>query len=143
MRVLGHFSLWYRRNPVATRAAVDIEGTFTDLVYLDGEGREVGLGKGSTTHGRFEDGVMDVLGEAAFDEVEFLAHGTTVIINTLTEHRSAVTALLTTSGFRDLLEITRANRPDLYNLLYRKPKPFVPRRLLLEVADRSTTRAKC
>jgi N-methylhydantoinase A len=74
----------------------------------------VALGKGSTTHGRFEDGVMDVLGEAAFDEVEFLAHGTTVTINTLTEHRGAVTALLTTRGFRDVLEITRANRPDLY-----------------------------
>jgi N-methylhydantoinase A len=136
MRVRGHFSFWYRRNRVATRAAVDIGGTFTDLVYLDGEGGEVGLGKGSTTPGRFEDGVMEVLGDAALDEVEFLAHGTTVIINTLTEHKGAVTALLTTRGFRDVLEITRANRPDLYNLLYRKPKPFVPRRLRLEVAER-------
>jgi N-methylhydantoinase A/oxoprolinase/acetone carboxylase beta subunit len=54
MRVLGHFSLWYRRNPVATRAAVDIRGTFTDLVCLDGEGCEVGLGRASTTHGRLE-----------------------------------------------------------------------------------------
>jgi N-methylhydantoinase A len=120
-----------------------IGGTFTDFVCLDGEGREVALGKGSTTHGRFEDGVMDVLGEAAFDEVEFLAHGTTVTINTLTEHRGAVTALLTTRGFRDVLEITRANRPRPLHLLYSKPKPFVPRRLRLEVADRSTTRPKC
>src|SRR4029453_11443708 len=69
-------------------------------------------------------------------EVEFLAHGTTVIINTLTEHKGAVTALLTTRGFRDVLEITRANRPDLYNLLYRKPRPFVPRRLRFEVTER-------
>jgi N-methylhydantoinase A len=66
-----------------------------------------------------------------------------VIINTQTEHRGAVTALLATRGFRDVLEITSANRPDLYNILYRKPKPFVPRRLRLEVADRSTTRTKC
>jgi N-methylhydantoinase A len=121
---------------VATRAAVDIGGTFTDLVYLDGEGGEVRLGKGSTTPARFEDGVMQVLAEADLDEVEFLAHGTTVIINTLTEHKGAITALLTTRGFRDVLEITRANRPDLYNLLYRKPRPFVPRRLRFEVTER-------
>jgi N-methylhydantoinase A/oxoprolinase/acetone carboxylase beta subunit len=55
-----------------------------------------GLGKGSTTPGRFEHGVIAVLGEAAPEEVEFLAHGTTVIINRLTEHKSAVTALVTT-----------------------------------------------
>jgi N-methylhydantoinase A len=136
LRITGQPAIWYGRNPVATRAAVDIGGTFTDLVYLDGGGDDVGLGKGSTTPGRFEDGVMEVLDEADLDEVEFVAHGTTVIINTLTEHKGAVTALLTTRGFRDVLEITRANRPDLYNLLYRKPRPFVPRRLRFEVTER-------
>ena len=134
--IAPRLSVWYGRDRVATRAAVDIGGTFTDLVYLDGGGDEVGLGKTSTTPSRFEDAVMDVLGEADLDEVEFLAHGTTVIINTLTEHKGAVTALLTTRGFRDVLEITRANRPALYNLLYVKPRPFVPRRLRLEVAER-------
>lgn len=101
-----------------TRAAVDIGGTFTDLVYLDEESRDVGLAKSSTTPGRFEDGVMDAVEEAALSEVAFLAHGTTVIINALTERRGARTALLTTRGFRDVLEIQRANRPDLYNLTY-------------------------
>jgi N-methylhydantoinase A len=116
--------------------AVDIGGTFTDLVYLDGGRDDIGLGKISTTPGRFEDAVMEVLGDAELEEVEFLAHGTTVIINTLTEHTGAVIALLTTRGFRDVLEITRANRPDLYNLLYVKPRPFVPRRFRLEVTER-------
>ena len=121
-----------------TRAAVDIGGTFTDLVYLDEETSAVGLGKTSTTPGRFEEGVMTALDESDVDDVRFLAHGTTVVINALTEHKGACTALITTRGFRDVLEITRANRPDLYNLLYAKPRPFVPRRLRLEVAERVT-----
>ena len=81
-----------------TRAAVDIGGTFTDLVYLDEESRDVGLAKSSTTPGRFEEGVMDAVGQAELSEVAFLAHGTTVIINALTERRGATTALLTTRG---------------------------------------------
>jgi N-methylhydantoinase A len=119
-----------------TRAAVDIGGTFTDLVYLDEESRDVGLAKSSTTPGRFEDGVMDAVGQAELGAVGFLAHGTTVIINALTERSGARTALLTTRGFRDVLEIQRSNRPDLYNLTYAKPRPFVPRRLRLEVTER-------
>jgi N-methylhydantoinase A len=119
-----------------TRAAVDIGGTFTDLVYLDEETRDVGLAKSSTTPGRFEDGVMEAVEQAEVSGVSFLAHGTTVIINALTERRGATTALLTTKGFRDVLEIQRANRPDLYNLTYAKPRPFVPRRLRLEVTER-------
>jgi N-methylhydantoinase A len=59
-----------------------------------------------------------------------------VIINALTERKGASTALITTRGFRDVLEIQKANRPDLYNLLYEKPEPFVPRRLRLEVTER-------
>jgi N-methylhydantoinase A len=121
---------------MANRAAVDIGGTFTDLVSLDRVSGQVGVGKTSTTSGRFADGVMTVLDEAGLDDVEFLAHGTTVIINALTERKGAVTALITTRGFRDVLEIQRANRPDLYNLAYAKPKPFVPRRRRLEVTER-------
>ncbi len=119
----------------APRVAVDIGGTFTDLVYLD-EAGGTGTGKALTTPHRFADAVMQVLSEADLAGVEFLAHGTTVIINALTERRGARTALLTTRGFRDVLEIQKANRPDLYNLLYRKPEPFVPRRLRLEATER-------
>src|SRR5262245_1688353 len=79
---------------------------------------------------------MNVIGQAELGEVAFLAHGTTVIINAVTERKGARTALLTTKGFRDVLEIQRANRPDLYNLTYVKPRPFVPRRLRLEVTER-------
>jgi N-methylhydantoinase A len=96
----------------------------------------VGLAKSSTTPGRFEQGVMDAVGQAELGAVDFLAHGTTVIINAVTERKGAATALLTTKGFRDVLEIQRANRPDLYNLTYEKPRPFVPRRLRLEVIER-------
>src|SRR5215211_6106364 len=121
-----------------TRAAVDIGGTFTDLVYLDVETSVVGMGKTSTTPRRFEEGVMTAFAEARIDDVEFLAHGTTIVINALTERTGAQTALITTRGFRDVLEITRANRPDLYNLLYAKPRPFVPRRRRLEATERVT-----
>ena len=118
------------------RAAVDIGGTFTDLVYAGGEDERLGLGKTSTTPGRFEEGVMTAIQGADIRKVEFLAHGTTVIINALTERSGAKTALFTTRGTRDVLEIQRANRPDLYNLKYSKPEPFVPRRLRLEIVER-------
>jgi N-methylhydantoinase A len=118
------------------RTAIDIGGTFTDLVYLDETTGQIGLRKTSTTPAYFEEGVMTVVKEAELHNVLFLAHGTTVIINTLTERKGARTALITTRGFRDVLEIQRANRPDLYNLLFTKPKPFVPRRLRLEVTER-------
>jgi N-methylhydantoinase A len=123
---------------MSTRVAIDIGGTFTDLVHLDEGTGLVGVAKAATTPGRFEDGVMDALDEADLDGVGFLAHGTTVIINALTERSGARTALITTRGFRDVLEIQKANRPDLYNLLYRKPEPFVRRRLRLEVDERVT-----
>lgn len=121
---------------MGTRTAVDIGGTFTDLVYLDEVTGKVGLGKTSTTPAHFEEGVIVAVTEAELRDVQFLAHGTTVIINTLTERKGAVTALITTRGFRDILEIQRANRPDLYNLLFTKPKPFIPRRLRFEVTER-------
>lgn len=121
---------------MSTRTAVDIGGTFTDLVYLDDGSGRVGLGKTSTTPAHFEEGVVTAIAQANLEQVQFLAHGTTVIINALTERKGAVTALITTRGFRDILEIQRANRPDLYNLLFKKPEPFVPRRLRLEVTER-------
>ncbi len=123
---------------MSTRTAIDIGGTFTDLVYLDEATGQIGLKKTSTTPAHFEEGVITVVKEADLRGVQFLAHGTTVIINTLTERKGARTALITTRGFRDVLEIQRANRPDLYNLLFTKPRPFVPRQLRLEVTERVT-----
>lgn len=129
---------------MSTRASVDIGGTFTDLVYLDETTGHIGLGKTPTTPAHFEEGVITALTSAQtstqsslnLQDVQFLAHGTTVIINALTERKGATTALITTRGFRDVLEIQRANRPDIFNLLFKKPAPFVPRRLRLEATER-------
>jgi len=70
--------------------------------------------------------------------VDFLAHGTTVVINALTERKGVKVGLITTDGFRDTLEIARGNRPDFFNLHYRKPPPFVPRYLRRELPGRMT-----
>jgi N-methylhydantoinase A len=120
------------------RVASDIGGTFTDLVYLDESTGKTGACKTSTTPGDLAAAVIETLRKARFavPETAFFVHGSTVVINTLTERKGARTGLITTLGFRDVLEITRANRPDLYNLYYRKPPPFVPRRYRVEVAER-------
>jgi len=123
---------------MSLRLAIDIGGTFTDLVALDEETGEILLEKALTTPANFADGVTDTMhkaGLAARDVAQFV-HGTTVVINALTERRGARVALITTEGFRDVLEIQRANRTDMYNLLYRKPVPFVPRRFRFEVPER-------
>ncbi len=120
------------------RIASDIGGTFTDLVSLDERTGRIRTAKADTTPSDFERGVIDTIGKAGLDPrgVDFFVHGTTVIINALTERTGVRTGLITTRGFRDVLEIGRANRPDLYNLAYTKPRPFVPRFLRLEVTER-------
>jgi N-methylhydantoinase A len=120
------------------RLATDIGGTFTDLVYLDEKTGQVGLAKASSTPPAFGDGIMDALAKSdvAAAAVEQFVHGTTVVINALTERTGARTALVTSEGFRDVLEIGRANRPDIYNLRFRKQPPFVPRHLRFEVPER-------
>jgi N-methylhydantoinase A len=120
------------------RVASDIGGTFTDLIYLDEVTGEIGMTKASTTPHNFAIGVEDTLAKSGVDvaDTTFFVHGSTIIINALTERKGVKTGLITTKGFRDVLEITRANRPDLYNLYYTKPVPFVPRHLRLEVGER-------
>jgi N-methylhydantoinase A len=126
------------------RAATDVGGTFTDLVTFSTDpetGRqEIVTAKSDTTPPDFERGVLDVIAKAGLqvDDVSFLAHGTTVVINALTERKGVKTALITTTGFRDSLEIARGNRPDYFNLHYEKPAPFVPRYLRREVPGRLT-----
>lgn len=129
-------------DPGRFRLAVDIGGTFTDLVAVDTASGTVIRAKADTTPGQLDDGVLKalVLSGVPTGSVEAFIHGTTVVINAITERRGAATALVTTSGFRDVLEIGRANRPDLYNLSYAKPVPFVPRHLRFEVSERTTYR---
>jgi N-methylhydantoinase A len=119
------------------RVATDIGGTFTDLVYVTSEG-EVGTAKSHTTPAQFEKGVMDVIEAKHISPSEFVSfvHGTTIVINAITERKGAKVALLTTEGFRDILEIGRGTRPDYFDLAYPKPKPFVSRYLRREVPGR-------
>jgi N-methylhydantoinase A len=127
-------------NPASARIrlAVDIGGTFTDLVAVNTATGEVTRAKADTTPGRLEQGVLTALARSGLPAADVAAfiHGTTVVINAVTERAGVATALVTTEGFRDVLEIGRGNRPDIYNLAYRKPEPFVPRRLRFEVPER-------
>ena len=126
------------------RAATDVGGTFTDLVYFFTDpatgAQEIVTAKSDTTPPDFDRGVLDVLakGGVSLGDIVHLAHGTTVVINALTERKGVLTGLITTEGFRDVLEIARGNRPDFFNLHYEKPPPFVPRRLRREVPGRLT-----
>ncbi|NLP62578.1 hydantoinase/oxoprolinase family protein [Paraburkholderia sacchari] len=129
-------------NGKTVRVATDVGGTFTDLVYFEFDpvsGRQkIRTAKSDTTPPNFEQGILNVLRKAdvRLEDVSFLAHGTTVVINALTERRGVKTGLITTTGFRDVLEIARANRPDFFNLQWVKPAPFVPRYLRREIAGR-------
>lgn len=124
------------------RAATDVGGTFTDLVYFKTNPKtrqqEIITAKADTTPPNFEQGVMNVIQKGMLEtpEIAFLAHGTTVVINALTERKGVKTALITTEGFRDSIEIARGNRPDFFNLFYKKPEPFVPRYLRREIPGR-------
>ena len=124
------------------RVATDVGGTFTDLVAFETgpDGLKITTAKSDTTPPNFEAGVLNVLEKGGIDPatVDFMAHGTTVVINALTERKGVPVGLITTEGFRDVLEIARGNRPDFFNLHYVKPAPFVPRHLRAEVPGRMT-----
>lgn len=127
---------------MSVRVATDVGGTFTDLVHLHTDpatGRqEIHTAKSDTTPPDFERGVLEVIAKSGVSpaDFDFLVHGTTVVINALTERKGVTTALITTAGFRDSLEIARGNRPDFFNLFYRKPEPFVSRALRRELVGR-------
>ena len=114
---------------VSRRVATDVGGTFTDLVAIETgpDGMKVTTAKSDTTPPDYETGVLNVLAKGGISpgEIDFLAHGTTVVINALTERKGVTVGLITTEGFRDTLEIARGNRPDFFNLHYEKPTPFV------------------
>jgi N-methylhydantoinase A len=119
------------------RIAVDIGGTFTDLVALDDDGR-VWRSKALTTPEDLARGIDDCLRSANLDvaDASFFVHGSTVTINAVLERKGARTGLITTKGFRDVYEIGRGNRPEGYNLFFKRPVPLVPRDLRLEVDER-------
>jgi len=124
------------------RLGVDIGGTFTDLVVVDETTGAVRVGKVLTTSKDpaqgVEQGVQALLGDAgvAHDAVHAVVHGTTLATNALIERKGARTALLTTAGFRDTLEIRSEGRYDMYDLFIDPPAPLVPRHLRREVPER-------
>ena len=124
------------------RLGIDIGGTFTDLVLLDEATGAIRFGKTLTTHGDPTDGIVtgmrEVLAEAggAAADVTQIVHGTTLVTNAVIERKGATTGLITTEGFRDVLEIGRELRYDIYDLDIVMPTPLVPRDLRVGVPER-------
>ena len=118
--------------------AVDIGGTFTDLVAFDHETKNVIYAKSPTTYDNLVDGILDCFKKAKIKpaEASLVNHGTTLVINSLIQRKGAKTALVTSKGFRDILEIARGNRPDPFDLYYQRDEPLIPRELRFEVPER-------
>jgi N-methylhydantoinase A len=129
-------------TPARFRVGVDIGGTFTDLVLIDDATGRMTVGKTLTTPRAPAEAVgnllADVIGRAGVDahHIKHVVHGTTLVTNAIIERKGALTALLTTRGFRDAYEIGREHRYDLYDLFLEMPQPLVPRHLRLEVDER-------
>ena len=128
---------------MGARVAVDIGGTFTDLVALFDDGR-IAYTKALTTYDDLARGVLDCVAKANVNlpDFDFFIHGTTIAINTVIQRRGAKTGLLTTKGFRDVYEIGRSNRPDAYNLAYQRPVPLIPRELRFGITGRLAATGK-
>ena len=116
----------------------DIGGTFTDLVGYDSERRVLLFGKTLTQDADLVEGVLQCMRDVGLEPaaIDVLKHGTTQIINTLLERRGARTALVTTRGFRDIIEIGRGARPIPFDLDYQRNPPLVPRAWRFELAER-------
>jgi len=124
--------------------AVDIGGTFTDLVAYDHETQRVIYAKSPTTYDNFVAGILDCFRKAQVDadHATLVNHGTTLVINSLIQRHGARTALVTSRGFRDILEIARGNRPDPFDLYYQRDEPLIPRERRLEVPERIDSRGQ-
>ena len=119
--------------------AIDIGGTFTDLIGFDDEAGTLRQAKSLTTPAELVQGIIDCirksgLAAAAIDE---LIHGSTIAINTLIERKGAKTGLVVTRGTRDVYIIGRGNRPEAYNLFFHRHRPLVPRHLTREIDERA------
>jgi len=127
---------------MAWRIGIDSGGTFTDICLFEEQSGRVAVWKVSSTPSdpsrAVAEGVAEALVQVAAraSEVSYFGHGTTVATNALIQHRGALTGLITSNGFRDLLEIGRQKRPDLYDLQADKPPVLVERPLRREVPER-------
>ncbi|MFQ5692451.1 MAG: hydantoinase/oxoprolinase family protein [Nitrospinota bacterium] len=129
-------------NGTRYRLGVDIGGTFTDVVLLDLQDRKTFVGKVLTTPESPADAVIEGLRKILSDHgvpaesIDSPIHGTTLVTNAIIERKGAKTALLTTKGFRDAMEIGTEKRYDLFDIFMEKPEPLAPRALRLEVTER-------
>lgn len=124
-------------------AGVDVGGTFTDLVIFDPSTGAVRLAKVPTTLPNQSGGVLDAFAQAATDlaEIDLIVHGTTTTTNAVLERQLAKTGLITTMGFRDVLELGRRTRPQAYGM-HGSFTPVIPRNLRLEVPERMDARGR-
>ncbi len=118
--------------------AIDIGGTFTDLIGFDDAARRFVQAKSLTTPAQLGQGVIDCIRKSALaaDAIDELIHGSTIAINTLIERKGAKTGLVVTRGTRDVYIIGRGNRPEAYSLFFHRHRPLVPRHLTREVDER-------
>src|SRR5947208_1934298 len=127
---------------MAWRIGIDIGGTFTDVALVDDASGHVGVAKVPTTPGDLTEGVLGALEMAmrrygvAAAEVALFSHATTVVTNAILEETGARAALITTRGFRDVLELRRSARADLYDLFQDAPATLIPRRRRFEISER-------
>jgi len=123
---------------LALAIALDIGGTFTDLIAFDGATGEIHQAKSSTTPADLSVGIAECLRKSGLDmsQADTFVHGSTTAINTAIERTGARTALVTTEGMRDVYRIGRGNRPEAYNIFFQRPEPYVPRHLTFEVTER-------
>ncbi len=124
------------------RIGIDIGGTFTDVALVEQPTGRIAVAKVPTTTADFGHGVMDGIRQGLATEaiaphdVALLAHATTVVTNALLEKKGARAGFITTRGFRDLLELRRSSRADLYDLLQDAPDVLIPRRFRYEITER-------
>lgn len=125
---------------MATRIGVDIGGTFTDLLFYNDQTSDMLVAKVPTTPASPEQGCVQAVTDSVDGDqlraTQYFLHGTTVGLNSLLERKGARVGLLATRGFRDILEIRRGDRDEMYNLFWQLPEPLVPRRLRLPVTGR-------
>jgi N-methylhydantoinase A len=127
------------------RFAIDTGGTFTDIVVFDERVGTFSMDKALTTPHNTLEGVVAAIAKAKIDlrDVQrFFVHGSTTALNALLERKGVRTAYLATKGFRDVPEIMRFNRPEMYNPKYHKPAQIVPRNLRFEVTERMDSRGE-
>ena len=118
------------------RVGIDTGGTFTDIVATDGN--HIKIGKVSSTPPDFETGVLNSINDVsiALQDISTINHGTTATTNATITKTGAKVALVTTKGFRDVLELRRHNRGEGYDILWDPPEPLVPRKLRFEIDER-------